>query len=122
MRFCAGTPAPELSRATIWPRASVSLRVTPRAPNFRPKNVGGGGAGRTNRISARIARRVKRTNAERCDWLALALQETLAPIQSVQWEPMSGLRLGVNVDHIATLRQGRYASIPDSKNAEPDRF
>src|ERR1700736_3416180 len=33
---------------------------------------------------------------------------------------MSGLRLGVNVDHIATLRQGRYAGMPDSKNAEPD--
>src|ERR1700738_1414605 len=33
---------------------------------------------------------------------------------------MSGLRLGVNVDHIATLRQARYASMPDSKNAEPD--
>jgi pyridoxine 5-phosphate synthase len=33
---------------------------------------------------------------------------------------MSGLRLGVNVDHIATLRQARYAAMPDSKNAEPD--
>src|SRR5436305_7782857 len=33
---------------------------------------------------------------------------------------MSGLRLGVNVDHIATLRQVRYAGMPDSKNAEPD--
>jgi pyridoxine 5-phosphate synthase len=33
---------------------------------------------------------------------------------------MSGLRLGVNVDHIATLRQVRYATMPDSKNAEPD--
>jgi pyridoxine 5-phosphate synthase len=33
---------------------------------------------------------------------------------------MSGLRLGVNVDHIATLRQARYATMPDSKNAEPD--
>src|SRR2546428_5675980 len=33
---------------------------------------------------------------------------------------MGGLRLGVNVDHIATLRQARYASMPDSKNAEPD--
>ncbi|HET9857553.1 MAG TPA: pyridoxine 5'-phosphate synthase [Chthoniobacterales bacterium] len=33
---------------------------------------------------------------------------------------MSGLRLGVNVDHIATLRQVRYAAMPDSKNAEPD--
>jgi len=33
---------------------------------------------------------------------------------------MSGLRLGVNIDHVATLRQARYASMPDSKNAEPD--
>src|SRR5438094_9082359 len=33
---------------------------------------------------------------------------------------MSGLRLGVNIDHIATLRQARYAGMPDSKNAEPD--
>jgi pyridoxine 5-phosphate synthase len=33
---------------------------------------------------------------------------------------MSGLRLGVNIDHIATLRQARYATMPDSKNAEPD--
>src|SRR3982751_2198161 len=33
---------------------------------------------------------------------------------------MSGLRLGVNVDHIATLRQVRYSAMPDSKNAEPD--
>ncbi len=33
---------------------------------------------------------------------------------------MSALRLGVNVDHIATVRQARYATMPDSKNAEPD--
>jgi pyridoxine 5-phosphate synthase len=33
---------------------------------------------------------------------------------------MNGLRLGVNLDHIATLRQGRYATMPDSKNVEPD--
>src|SRR5437870_2364344 len=33
---------------------------------------------------------------------------------------MENLRLGVNIDHIATLRQARYASMPDSKNAEPD--
>ena len=30
------------------------------------------------------------------------------------------LRLGVNVDHVATLRQARYATMPESKNAEPD--
>ncbi len=33
---------------------------------------------------------------------------------------MPSLRLGVNIDHIATLRQARYASTPASKNAEPD--
>src|SRR5882762_4849018 len=33
---------------------------------------------------------------------------------------MSSLRLGVNIDHVATLRQVRYATMPESKNAEPD--
>jgi pyridoxine 5-phosphate synthase len=33
---------------------------------------------------------------------------------------MSSLHLGVNVDHVATLRQARYATMPESKNAEPD--
>jgi len=33
---------------------------------------------------------------------------------------MSELRLGVNIDHVATLRQARYATMPASKNAEPD--
>ncbi len=33
---------------------------------------------------------------------------------------METLRLGVNIDHVATLRQARYATMPDSKNAEPD--
>ena len=33
---------------------------------------------------------------------------------------MSGLQLGVNIDHLATLRQVRYATMPESKNAEPD--
>src|SRR5437762_10919249 len=33
---------------------------------------------------------------------------------------MGTLHLGVNIDHIATLRQARYATMPDSKNAEPD--
>src|ERR1700681_3009513 len=33
---------------------------------------------------------------------------------------MSSLRLGVNIDHVATLRQARYAAMPESKNAEPD--
>src|SRR5881628_2711916 len=33
---------------------------------------------------------------------------------------MNGLRLGVNIDHVATLRQARYSTMPESKNAEPD--
>src|SRR5881394_4527389 len=33
---------------------------------------------------------------------------------------MSSLGLGVNIDHVATLRQARYATMPESKNAEPD--
>ena len=33
---------------------------------------------------------------------------------------MSALHLGVNIDHVATLRQARYATTPESKNAEPD--
>src|SRR5205809_3382241 len=33
---------------------------------------------------------------------------------------MSSLRLGVNVDHVATVRQARYSTMPESRNAEPD--
>jgi len=33
---------------------------------------------------------------------------------------MSTLRLGVNIDHIATLRQARYTGMLDSHNCEPD--
>lgn len=33
---------------------------------------------------------------------------------------MGGLRLGVNIDHVATLRQARYAGMLESPNAEPD--
>ena len=33
---------------------------------------------------------------------------------------MSKLRLGVNIDHIATLRQARYAGALDTPNCEPD--
>jgi len=33
---------------------------------------------------------------------------------------MGNLHLGVNIDHVATLRQARYATMPESKNAEPD--
>lgn len=30
------------------------------------------------------------------------------------------MNLGVNIDHIATLRQARYAASPESRNVEPD--
>jgi len=30
------------------------------------------------------------------------------------------LKLGINIDHVATLRQARYREDPDSPNAEPD--
>ncbi len=30
------------------------------------------------------------------------------------------MRLGVNIDHVATLRQTRYAASPESENREPD--
>ena len=33
---------------------------------------------------------------------------------------MPRLELGVNIDHVATLRQVRYASMPDAHNVEPD--
>lgn len=32
----------------------------------------------------------------------------------------SKLKLGVNIDHVATLRQARYALMPESKNIEPN--
>ena len=30
------------------------------------------------------------------------------------------IALGVNIDHVATIRQARYRGLPDSPNAEPD--
>jgi len=33
---------------------------------------------------------------------------------------MSDLRLGLNIDHVATLRQARYSGALDSPNCEPD--
>ncbi|MGA3172143.1 MAG: pyridoxine 5'-phosphate synthase [Chthoniobacteraceae bacterium] len=33
---------------------------------------------------------------------------------------MPRLELGVNIDHVATLRQARYATIPDAQGVEPD--
>ncbi len=32
----------------------------------------------------------------------------------------TSLTLGVNIDHVATLRQARYSDLPDSPNREPD--
>ncbi len=46
----------------------------------------------------------------------LARLKRLIPIHTVT----NGLRLGVNIDHVATLRQARYATMPESKNVEPD--
>ena len=46
----------------------------------------------------------------------LAPSRRLEPIE----HSVKTLRLGVNIDHVATLRQARYATMPDSKNAEPD--
>src|SRR5436190_1470881 len=46
----------------------------------------------------------------------LAPSRPLEPIE----HSVKTLRLGVNIDHVATLRQARYATMPDSKNAEPD--
>jgi len=33
---------------------------------------------------------------------------------------MTRLELGVNIDHVATLRQARYSTMPDAHNVEPD--
>jgi len=33
---------------------------------------------------------------------------------------MPRLELGVNIDHVATLRQARYATMPEAHNVEPD--
>ena len=33
---------------------------------------------------------------------------------------MPRLELGVNIDHVATLRQARYATMPETRNVEPD--
>ena len=30
------------------------------------------------------------------------------------------IKLGVNIDHVASLRQARYREVPDAPNAEPD--
>jgi len=57
---------------------------------------------------------VKRATASRC--FPLAPLRRLEPIE----HSVKTLRLGVNIDHVATLRQARYATMPDSRNAEPD--
>ena len=46
----------------------------------------------------------------------LARGSRVEPIHTVT----NGLQLGVNIDHVATVRQARYATMPESKNAEPD--
>lgn len=46
-------------------------------------------------------------------------QLSLAVRLSHEYFPNMSLLLGVNIDHIATLRQARYAQTPDSPNAEP---
>src|ERR1700681_4921564 len=51
-----------------------------------------------------------------CELEKLAHSRRLAPIE----HSVKTLRLGVNIDHFATWRQVRYATMPDSKNAEPD--
>src|SRR3984893_7647238 len=57
------------------------------------------------------------TNQRDCPINApLARPQVVVPIA----RRMSELRLGVNVDHVATLRQARYATMPESKNVEPD--
>lgn len=33
---------------------------------------------------------------------------------------MNQLKLGVNIDHVATLRQARYSTMPEAPNCEPD--
>ncbi len=38
---------------------------------------------------------------------------------SQEIESPSRLKLGVNIDHVATLRQARYALLPNAENAEP---
>ena len=35
-------------------------------------------------------------------------------------QPDRKLKLGVNIDHVATLRQARYSTLPDLPTAEPN--
>lgn len=65
------------------------------------------------RNSSRQPLRIRRTDAVVRNALATAAR--LGRLLAV-----NRLRLGVNIDHVATLRQARYAAMPDSKNAEPD--
>jgi pyridoxine 5-phosphate synthase len=57
----------------------------------------------------------RRSGSARRYGFKLARRRCLSPIASV-----NPLRLGVNIDHVATLRQARYSTMPESKNAEPD--
>ncbi len=49
----------------------------------------------------------------------LAVQVSLAGSPPSRYLPAMPLLLGVNIDHIATLRQARYAQNPSAPNAEP---
>ena len=66
-------------------------------------------------VFPQTATHVRKARAGRSSF-RLAPAKGLAPIET----PVNALRLGVNIDHVATLRQARYATTPDSKNAEPD--
>jgi pyridoxine 5-phosphate synthase len=51
---------------------------------------------------------------------SLPAEKLAPPKRLLPIAPVNSLRLGVNIDHVATLRQVRYATMPESKNAEPD--
>jgi pyridoxine 5-phosphate synthase len=42
------------------------------------------------------------------------------PSSQLEFSPKGPMKLGVNIDHIATLRQARYAFSLDAHNCEPD--
>lgn len=56
----------------------------------------------------------------RCGSSSGAVSEGKLRIADREWGVKApGVLLGVNIDHVATLRQARYALLPDSPNAEP---
>ena len=52
-------------------------------------------------------------------FISRGVEDGLAPSHSGGYVQNMPLLLGVNIDHIATLRQARYAAEPNSPNAEP---